>query len=83
VGPTWGQDKAPYPSPDAGIRDISQLLSTSVSPCSYIDSTTFARPGELQTTDGTHLVPDGYRRWGKAIADSIVRLKGQGTMSSR
>jgi hypothetical protein len=83
VGPTWGQDKPPYATTDAGIREISQLLSESVSPCSYIDSTTFARPGELQTSDGTHLLPDGYRKWGKAIADSIVRLKSQGALTSR
>jgi hypothetical protein len=83
VGPIWGQEKPPYATTDAGIRQISQLLSESVSPCSYIDSTTFARPGELQTSDGTHLLPDGYRRWGRAIAESIVRLKGQGTLVSR
>jgi hypothetical protein len=82
VGPIWGQDKPPYATTDAGIREISQLLSGSVAPCAFIDSTTFARPGEIQTTDGTHLVPDGYRRWGKAISDSIIRLKSQGALIS-
>lgn len=80
VGPTWGQNKPPYPTTDAGIKEISQLLSESVSPCSFFDSTTFARPGELPTTDGAHLQPDGYRRWGKAISDAVVRLKGQGAL---
>lgn len=81
VGPTWGQNKPPYPTTDASIVDISHLLAGSVSPCSFFDSTTFARPGELQTTDGTHLSPDGYRRWGAAITEGVVRLKG--TLVSR
>jgi hypothetical protein len=83
VGPIWGQDKPPYAATDAGIRQVAQLLSESVSPCRFVDSTTFARPGELQTTDGTHLLPDGYRRWGKAISDTIVRMKTQGALNTR
>jgi hypothetical protein len=83
VGPTWGQEKPSYPTTDASIRDLTVLLSSSVAPCAFFDSTTFARPGELQTTDGTHLSPDGYRRWGKAIADGIVRLQGQSALSAR
>jgi hypothetical protein len=83
VGPTWGQEKQPFPTTDASIRDLTQLLSQSVAPCNFFDSTTFARPGELQTTDGTHLSPDGYRRWGKAIADGVVRFKGQGMLAQR
>jgi hypothetical protein len=83
IGPTWGQEKTPYPTTDASVRDLTALLSSSVAPCNFFDSTQFARPGELQTTDGTHLSPDGYRRWGKAIADGIERLHGQGALSSR
>jgi hypothetical protein len=78
VGPIWGQDQPPYKKADARVREISQLLSESVAPCKYIDSTTFARPGEWPTKDGTHLQPDGYRRWATAITDAIVRLKTQG-----
>ena len=83
VGPIWGQDKQPYPTTDTGIREISQLLSGSVAPCSFVDSTAFAQPGQVQTTDGTHLLPDGYRRWGKAIADSVIRLRSQGALNTR
>lgn len=83
VGPTWGQNKPPYPTTDASITDLTSLLSGSVAPCAFFDSTKFARPGELQTSDGTHLSPDGYRRWGKAIADGIVTLNGQRAISQR
>ena len=76
----WGQDKQPFATTDASIRQISQLLAASVAPCTFIDSTTFARPGELQTSDGTHLLSDGYRIWGRGIADTIVRLKQQGVL---
>jgi lysophospholipase L1-like esterase len=55
----------------------TQVLSQSVVPCAFVDSTTFSRPGEWPTKDGAHLEPDGYRRWGTAIAEAIVRLKAQ------
>jgi hypothetical protein len=84
VGPIWGQESAPYHKTVARVTEMSQLLAHTVSPpCSYIDSTAFARPGEWPTRDGTHLQPDGYRKWGKAMADAIVRLKGQGALAAR
>jgi len=82
VGPTWGEDKRPYNKTVNGTRDISQLLAGSVAPCRFVDSTTFARPGEWPTKDGAHLEPDGYRRWGKAAADAIIRLKSQGALTA-
>jgi hypothetical protein len=78
VGPIWGSDGPPYNKTVVRVKEMSQILSQSVSPCTYIDSTAFARPGEWATRDGSHLQPDGYRKWGKALADAIVRLKGQG-----
>lgn len=81
AGPTWGQDKPPYNKTEAGTRSIAQLLSHAVAPCRYIDGTTFARPGEWPTKDGSHLFPDGYRHWSQDITDSIIRLKAQGALS--
>jgi hypothetical protein len=83
VGPTWGQDKPPYNKTEAGVRSIAALLSQSVAPCAYIDGTTFARPGEWPTKDGSHLMPDGYRKWSQDIVDAIERLKGQGAIAAR
>ncbi len=83
VGPTWGGDKGPYHNSVAGVQQLTQVLSTSVAPCNYIDSTAFSRPGDWQTRDGGHLEPDGYRKWATAINSSIVKLKGQGQLSSR
>ena len=83
VGPTWGQNSPPYQKDDTRVKEIAQLLSESVAPCKYVDSTAFSRPGEWPTKDGSHLLPDGYRRWGRDIADEIVRLKSQGALSSR
>jgi hypothetical protein len=79
VGPPWGQDQPPYRKADARVREISQLLSTAVAPCRYIDSTTFSRPGEWPTRDGSHLQPDGYRKWATDITNAILRIKGQGS----
>lgn len=83
VGPTWGQDKPPYNKTESGVKAIAQLLSQSVAPCRYIDSTTFARPGEWPTKDGSHLLPDGYRHWAQDITDAVVRLKAEGAFASR
>jgi len=77
IGPTWGKNAGPYHRTDAEVQAFSQLLSTSVAPCTFINSTTFARPGEWQTRDGGHLEPDGYRKWSAAITATIVRLKGK------
>jgi len=83
IGPMWGQLQPPYQKSDARVREISQLLSQIVSPCRYIDSTAFARPGEWPTRDGTHLQPDGYRHWAVDITDAVVRLRPQAALSSR
>ena len=78
IGPTWGQESAPYHKTVARVTEMSQYLAASVSPCHYIDSTAFSRPGEWATRDGAHLAPDAYRRWAKDLADAIVRLQGKG-----
>lgn len=83
VGPVWGQDRPPYNKTEAEVKELTQLLSAAVAPCRYIDSTTFARPGEWPTIDGSHLVPDGYRKWSVDIAEAIVRLKSQGASAAR
>jgi hypothetical protein len=77
VGPTWGSDTGPYHKSTATVQAMAQLLSKSVAPCQYIDSTAFSRPGEWQTRDGAHLEPDAYRKWAVAITGSLERLKGQ------
>ena len=83
VGPTWGKNEGPYRRSDAEVQAMSRLLSSSVAPCAYIDSTAFARPGEWPTRDGGHLFPDGYRKWAKAIADSIVQMKSKFAATAR
>jgi hypothetical protein len=83
VGPIWGLENSAYHKTVAGVQEVSHLLSQSVAPCSYIESIAFARPGEWPTRDGTHLQPDGYRKWARAITDAIVRMKGQGVLSAR
>lgn len=83
VGPTWGQDRPPFNKTDANVKELTRVLSAAVSPCRYIDSTAFARPGEWQTIDGSHLVPDAYRKWSVDIADAIVRVKQSGLASAR
>ena len=82
VGPPWGSEGSSYRRTYARVREMSDFLSKSVAPCEYIDSTAFSKPGEWPTTDGQHLTANGYRTWGKSIADSIVRSVGQGRTRS-
>jgi hypothetical protein len=83
VGPTWEQNKPPLSRNEATVKEMVQFLSQSVAPCKYIDSTTYVRPGEWQTTDGLHLLPDGYRQWSTDIANTVAQLNSQKTLSSR
>lgn len=80
VGPVYGRADSPYHKDDARVREVSQFLSQSVAPCSYVDSTRFAQPGQWPTTDGQHLTTPGYRAWGADIANAVVQLKTQGTL---
>jgi hypothetical protein len=77
VGPIWGNEGAPYHKTASRVLEVSQLLSQSVAPCAYIDSTHFAAQGQWPTTDGQHLTSAGYRTWGQDIAAQVVQLKGQ------
>jgi lysophospholipase L1-like esterase len=56
------------------VHDLSDYLSTIVSPCHYVDSLRFSQPGEWPTFDGEHLTPDSYRLWAADIADATLRL---------
>jgi lysophospholipase L1-like esterase len=78
IGPPWGNDTAPYHKTTTRTKELSQFLSQLVAPsCSYIDTTSFAQPGEWPTKDGEHLSPASYYKWSQDIAGAIVRLKGQ------
>ena len=77
VGPAWGNDGYAYHKTEARVREMSEFLARTVSPCSYIDSTQFSRPGEWSTIDGQHFTASGYRAWGQDIAGAIVRMTGQ------
>ncbi len=80
IGPPWGGDTALYHKTDARVRELSQFLAPSVAPCAYIDTTTFAHPGEWPTTDGQHLTQTSYRKWSLDIANAVVQLKTQGRL---
>ena len=78
VGPPWGSEGSGYMKTYARVQEMSDFLAKSVAPCDYVDSTTFSKRGEWPTTDGQHLTASGYRAWGASIAESVVRIVGQG-----
>ncbi|SAI66767.1 cellulose biosynthesis protein [Bordetella ansorpii] len=76
VGPPWGSEGGKYNKTFSRVQQVSSFLATNVSPCTYIDSTKMAKPGEWGSTDGQHLTTTAYKYWGKDIADAIIQLPG-------
>lgn len=74
IGPGWGTEGGPYFKNFARAHEMSDYLSTHVSPCRYIDSQAFAKPGEWPAFDGQHYTGPGYQKWGAALTDALVRL---------
>ena len=75
IGPPWGSESVAYHKTDTRLRELSQLLSQTVTPCAYIDTTGFAQPGQWQTLDGEHLTQSAYHQWSQDITGAIVRLR--------
>jgi hypothetical protein len=80
VGPIWGTEAPPAQKTVARVKEMSQFLSQSVAPCTFVDSTGAARPGELVAPDGEHLTASGYRIWGTYVAGRIAQLKTQNAL---
>jgi len=74
VGPAWGKEGGRYRKNDARTQLLAQFLSVNVTPCTYIDSLKFSRPGQWVTTDGQHFTAAGYQAWGKAISEALGKL---------
>lgn len=71
VGPPWGAEGGEYGKTFARVKELSSYLSGIVAPCTYIDSSAMAKPGEWRSTDGQHFSSSGYRYWGKAIGEAV------------
>jgi hypothetical protein len=77
IGPSWGRQDSQFHKSVERVKETAQFLTQSVAPCAYVDSTTFAQPGEWPTTDGQHFTPTGYRTWAADITQAVIRLKSQ------
>jgi lysophospholipase L1-like esterase len=75
IGPPWGSQTTLYHKTDARLKELSQFLSQTVAPCSYVDTTAFAQPGQWATLDGEHLTQPAYHQWSQEITGAIVRLR--------
>jgi hypothetical protein len=80
VGPIWGNPGPPYFKTTERVKQMSDFLAQNVAPCTFVDSTRFAQPGQWPTTDGQHLQPSGYQQWGADITNAVVQLKAQGAL---
>jgi hypothetical protein len=73
VGPAWGTEGGTSNKTFARVKELSEYLSTLVSPCHYINSLAFSAPGQWPTFDGEHLTFDSYKIWGNDIAGEIEK----------
>jgi hypothetical protein len=71
VGPGWGTDGGKFGKTNQRVVEMSQMLSETVSPCTYINSLELTKKGELKTFDGQHYDAAGYKKWGAIIAKAI------------
>ena len=67
IGPGWGTEGGPYFKTYARLQQVNDYLASHVAPCTYVDSTRFAAPGEWPTFDGLHYTLPGYQKWAFAI----------------
>ncbi len=74
VGPPWGTEGGALKKTFTRVKELSEVLARTVSPCRYVDSLTLSRPGEWATKDGVHLTVSSYSTWATKVADSIVRM---------
>lgn len=74
VGPAYGKAGGKYNKQDDRIERAARFLSSAVSPCTYVDSLKFAKPGQWRTFDGQHFTPDGYAAWSKVIVGDLRGL---------
>jgi len=74
IGPGWGTEGGPYFKTFARAKEMNQFLAAHVAPCRYIDSQTFAQPGDWPTFDGQHYTAAGYQKWALAIDAALTKL---------
>lgn len=74
VGPTWGSFNPRYGKTEQKTQRISDFLSSHVTPCTYIDSTSLMQSNTVKTVDGLHLTPQSYKAWGADIVDATLPL---------
>ncbi len=73
LGTSWGNEGGPFGKNFARVKELSDLLATSVAPCEYVDSLKFSKPGEWPTYDGQHHTTIGYELWGAAATKAIMQ----------
>ncbi|HEY0294496.1 MAG TPA: SGNH/GDSL hydrolase family protein [Bordetella sp.] len=72
VGPGWGTESGSFAKNFNRVKELNAFLAANVEPCSYIDSTTFSKPGAWPTVDGEHYTQAGYAAWSKGIVQSLA-----------
>lgn len=72
AGPGWGQGGKRFNKAPELVTRVNEFLAENVAPCTYIDSTKFAQPGDWKTVDGQHYTSKYYRAWAQGITEAIL-----------
>ena len=83
VGPPWGEESGQYSKANQRVETISNFLARNVSPCVYVDSLKFSRPGEWKTNDGQHFNKDGYKSWSASIVKALTEIPASGKLKNQ
>lgn len=80
IGPPWGNDGGVLKKTNVRVKEISDYLPQVVSPCRYIDSLSFAQPGQWETRDGVHLTMQATQVWDNHLVRSIDQIVSKETL---
>jgi hypothetical protein len=73
VGPGWGDPHKRYHKTPERVRAVADVIQEASRPCRFIDSLSFAAPGDWKTINGRDYTVKGYRAWANAIAETIAQ----------
>lgn len=74
VGPAYGKAGGKYDKRNDKVERADRFLAANVSPCVYINSLQFAKPGQWRTFDGQHFAAEGYAAWSKSIVTELTQI---------
>jgi len=77
MGPPWGEEGTAYRKTHARAAALNAALREASAPCHYIDVQAATGTGTIDTVDGLHPKPAGYRMWAEVASAALVHALAQ------